>query len=401
MKRRAALISLLVAGLVASACGSGTAQTRVGTAPTPPGRGVRCPIGTTPVDRFCLGRDVKAAQAAALVRSAYVDQSLGAVIAGVWKDGRPVTVGALGDSLTGVPATIDMHHRAGNISAAMLTTVLLQQVDARRLSLTDKLSKWYPNLPAADQITLEMLARSMSGYQHYPSLESFQAAFYADPFHQWNTDDVIAYGLPGSPLYPPGTSWNFSDTNLLILSQVLERATGTPVNRLIQRGVLDRLGLKDTTPPITAALPEPVLHSYTNERGVWEEATYWNPSWTSYAGGMGSNQDDLRRVIEAVGTGQLVSKTSHTAQLAPVTVGFGGNTPQFYYAMGLGVANGWLFTNPNLQGYSGALAYLPKARISIVVYSTRTRTTDPDVPQATHLLEQLSALFVPTQPITH
>ena len=334
-----------------------------------------------------------------MVRSTFQDESLGAVIVGIWSNDKPVLVGALGESLTGVPATVDMHHRAGNISATMLTTALLQQVDRHRLSLSDKLSKWYPNLPSADALTLEMLEHSTSGYQHYPELDSFQKAFYQDPFKHWNTDDVVAYGVAGGPLFPPGTSFKFSDTGIVILSQVLEKATRRPVAQLIQTGVLDPLRMRDTTPPLNAKLPEPVLHSYTDERGVWEEATFWDPTWTWYAGGMGSNQEDLRRFIEAVGKGTLLSKASHTAQLAPTTVGLGGNTADRYYAMGVGVVNGWLFTNPSLQGYRGALGYLPDKQLTIVVYNTLTPKADPNKPQATRLFEALSKLLAPDQPV--
>jgi D-alanyl-D-alanine carboxypeptidase len=358
-----------------------------------------CPRGTTAGGGLCVGSGPTATQAAEMVRSTIQDASLGAVVVGIWSNDKPVLVGALGESMTGVPATVDMHHRTGNITATMLTTALLQQVDQRKLSMSDKLSKWYPNLPSADAITLDMLAHSTSGYQHYPELDSFKKALYQNPFKLWKPDDLIAYGVAGGPLFTPGTNWKFSDTGLVILSQVLEKTTGRPVAQLIQTGVLDPLKMKDTTPPITAKLPEPVLHSYTDERGVWEDATFWDPSWTWYDGGMGSNQDDLRRFIEAVGKGTLLSKASHTAQLAPTTVGLDGNKPGRYYAMGIGVVNGWLFTNPSLQGYWGALGYLPDKGLTIVVYNTITPKADPEKAQATLLLVALSKLLAPDQPV--
>jgi D-alanyl-D-alanine carboxypeptidase len=356
---------------------------------------VSCPSGTSATNGLCVARDATSHQAADAVQATFTDQSLGAVVVGVWRDGKPLVVGALGQSQTDVPATVDMRHRAGNISAAMLTTAFLQQVDKGKLALDDKLSQWYPDLPAADQVTLEMLARSTSGYQHYPALESFQKAFYIDPFKQWDTDDVIAYGVAGGPLFTPGTNFNFSDTNLLILSQVLAKATGTSVAKLIQRGVLDRLGMTHTTPPVNSELPEPVLHSFTNERGVWEEATYWNPTWTWYAGGMASNQADVQKFIEALGTGALVSKDSHEAQLAPTTASLGTNTPDRFYAMGMPVVNGWLFTNPGLQGYRGAIGYYPEEKLTIVVYNTITPQADPDTAAATLILERITALLTP------
>jgi len=355
-----------------------------------------CPQGTVTDAGLCVGTGDQAKRAAELTKTTFQTDALGAVILGVWKDGKPLLVGALGDSQNGVPATVDMHHRTGNISSTVLTTVLLEQVDAHKLALSDKLSKWYPNLPDANEVTVQMLTNGTAGYNHYPSLDSFQQAFYANPFRRWNASDVIAYGVAGGPLFTPGTNYKFSDTSLLILSQVLEKATHQSMFQLIKKGVLEPLGMTNTTPP-TPALPEPILHSYTNERGVWEDATFWDPSWTGYVGGLGSNQDDIRRFIEAVGTGKLLSKASHQAQLAPTTASLGTNTPKKYYAMGIAVVNGWLFTNPNLQGYSGAVGYLPSQKLTIVIYNTRTPRSNPDTPQATQLFEGLSAIFSPNQ----
>ena len=269
--------------------------------------GGRMPGGTSEAEGLCVAEGAEAEEAAALVRSLFESESLGSVIIGVWRAGEPVLVGALGESLTGVPATVDMHHRTGNVGHSIVETVLLQQVEKGTLALDDPLSDYLPDLPSADQITIDMIAHSTSGYRQYTVVPEFQAELYENPFAHWDIDDVIAYGVDGGPQYTPGTDWNFSDTNILILARVLEEATGTPIAELVQDGVFDPLGMDQSSSPETAYLRDPVLHAYTGERDVWEEATFWHPSWTSFAGGWGSTQDDLRKLIEAVGTGELVS----------------------------------------------------------------------------------------------
>jgi D-alanyl-D-alanine carboxypeptidase len=357
-----------------------------------------CPSGTTPTGGLCVAHSAEAVKAADLVQSMFKSKALGSVIIGVWKDDKPVVVGAIGESLTGVPATVDMHHRAGNVGHSMVETVLLQQVQMGTLSLSDKLSKYFPALPSADQITIDMLAHSTSGYRQYTVVPAFQAAFHENPFKRWNIDDDIAYGVAGGPQYTPGTSWNFSDTNILILAKVLEKATGKSIEELVQKGVLDPLGMKETTGPANAALRDPVLHGYTGERGVWEDSTFWDPSWTSYAGGWGSDQNDLRKLIEGVGTGKLLSKKSHEAQLAPTTVGLGANTPERYYGYGISVVNGWLLTAPGLQGYHASVGYLPDQKLTVVIYYTTTPEYD-NTNRSTLLFEPLSGILAPSHAV--
>ena len=358
--------------------------------------GPRCPSGTERTHGLCVSPTPRAQEAAAVVRTAFRNHDLGAVIAGVWRKDEPVLVGALGESLPGVPATRNMHHITGNMTASMLTTVFLQLVDEGKLALDDKLSNWFPTMPSADSITLEMLTHSTTGYAHFPADENFQKALYANPFRSWNPARLVRFALSEPLAFPPGTGWQFADTNLLILQMVIEKTTHRPMGKLLQNRVFDPLGLKNTTPAEPGALLEPVLHGYTAERGVWEDATFWNPEWIQYAGGVGSNQADLRRFIEAVGSGELLSPKSHEAQLAPTTVGLNPlMTKQFYYAMGIGVTKGWIFANPSLPGYTAAIAHLPKKDLTIVIYSTRTKVADQEERESSQLFVQLATLLAP------
>lgn len=354
-----------------------------------------CPPGTSSNDGLCLSDDAGADDLAAILRSQFEALELNAVIAGVWHDGEPVLIGALGESMSGVPATPDMHHMLGNLATPMFTTVLLQQVEAGVLSLDDPLSKWYPELPSADVITVEMLLLNTSGYSQYTAQEDFLQDLYADPFRQWEIDEIIAIGTEGGTVYEPGAGWMFSDTNSTVLMGVLEKATGTPIAELLQTGVFDPLGMDDTTASLDADWLEPVLHGFDGERGVWEDVTHWNPSWAHFAGGVGSNQDDVHVFLDALGSGELLSDEYHEMQLAPTTVGIGTNTPEQYWAMGALMLNGWAFLNPGIPGYYGAGGTLPDEGWTIVVYTTASPATDPSDATATEIFRQFTSVVSP------
>jgi CubicO group peptidase (beta-lactamase class C family) len=382
---------LLALALAAATIGLGTAGHAVAATPVP-----KCPSGTVATDGLCVAKGTAAQDVAQVVQSGFTDDALGAAVVGVWQGDKPLVIGAVGESMTGVPATVDMHHIAGNITNAMLSTVLLQQVEQGKLSLDDKLSKYFPDLPSADEITIEMLENSTSGYQHYAVLDSFATAYYANPFKHWTPDELVAYGVAGGPAFTPGTQFKFSDTNFVIVAQVLEQATGKPMATLMRKGVLEPLGMKNTALPDTAATAEPVLHAHTAERGMWEDSTFWDPSWTWYAGGIKSNQADLFTFLKALGTGKLLSKASHEQQLARPAA---QPNPDRYFALGVPVVDGWIFTNPNLEGYSGALGYLPEKKLAVVVYTTRTQQTDPDTAPATKILAGITGVISPDQAI--
>jgi D-alanyl-D-alanine carboxypeptidase len=166
----------------------------------------------------------------------------------------------------------------------------------------------------------------------------------------------------------------------VLLGEILRKVGGKPVSEQLQRGILKPLQMRNTHMTTTAETPPPVLHGYTGERGVWEDATFWNPSWATYTGNMTSNLSDLEKWATALGTGSLLSKSSRAQQIAPKTVGLGPLTDKFFYGLGVGVSNGWVFSAPGLLGYTGIVAYLPQAKTAVVVFTT----TGSDSPPGTH-----------------
>lgn len=391
-------VAMLIVGCTAEPPTSPTASATASSTTT--SESARCPSGTSLREELCLADVALADDLGAILRSQFDEARLNAVIAGVWHDGEPVLVGALGESMTGVPATADMHHLLGNLSTPMFTTVVLQQVEAGVLSLDDPLSTWFPELPAADQVTIEMLLLHTSGYPHYTEIQSFLDRLWADPFQRWDIQDLVDIGVAGGPAFTPGTDWLFSDTNTLILQQVVEKATGRPVGELLQEDIFDPLGMEDSTAAFDANWPSPVLHGYSDERGVWEDVTHWSPTWTYTAGGVGSNQEDARVFLDALGDGSLLTSELHELQFAPTTAGLGPWTDEQYWAMGFLQLDGWVFLNPGLSGYYGAGGTIPEEGWTIVVYTTASREGDQSAPTATEIFRQFTAIVTPEHSLT-
>jgi D-alanyl-D-alanine carboxypeptidase len=349
-----------------------------------------CPDGTQADDGLCLTVDKTSEALAGILQSQFDTDKLTAVIAGVWHHGKPVLFGALGESMPGVPATPDMHHMLGN-----LTTAFLQQVEKGVISLDDTVSKWYPDLPGASTITVDMLLHNTAGYSQFTAQKDFLADLYADPFRVWTVDQIIAIGTEGGPTFAPGTDWTFSDTNSAVLVGILAKATGTPVEKIIQEGVVDPLGMHDTTLTRDGNWKQPILQGYDGERGVWENVTGWSPSWAHFAGGVGSNAHDVATFLDALGSGKLLSSEYHDIQWAPTTVGIGANKADQYWAMGFLVVKDWMFLNPTIPGYSGAGGTLPDEGWTMVVYTTPSKATDPSATTATDIFRAFTGVVSP------
>jgi CubicO group peptidase (beta-lactamase class C family) len=334
----------------------------------------------------------QAAAIDAIARKAMDQYDLKAVILRVTIDNKDIVTEAMGESMTGVPATTDMHFRNGAVAISYVSTLLLELVDQKKVGLDDKLANWFPDLPEADQVTLRMLANMTSGYADYViGNDEMSQALYQNPYLQWKPEELIAMGIDKPHVYPPGTNWNYAHTNYVILGQVLEKVTGKPMDLLMQEYIFAPMGLTDTDGPSTPVIREPALHAFTSERrqalGVdpaipfLEESTYWNPSWTITHGAIQTtNIYDMATTAVAVGTGSLLSPESHQAQVQPQPNGFGTALPgcttcrtlgtTFNYGLGVFVDGSWILQNPMFYGYAGVEGYLPSKKIAIAVANT-------------------------------
>jgi CubicO group peptidase (beta-lactamase class C family) len=103
----------------------------------------------------------------AAIRSAFGTHGIRAVIVQATVNGKTVIKHAYGESMTGVPATVDMHFRNGNVVAMYMSTLLLRLVEQGKVKLDDPVSKFVSGLPEGNRVTLRMLADMTAGYEDY------------------------------------------------------------------------------------------------------------------------------------------------------------------------------------------------------------------------------------------
>ena len=359
----------------------------------------------------------------AVVEDTMAEAHLRAAVVKVTIDGEPVLSRAFGQSMTGVPASTDMHFRNGAVAISYVATLLLILVDEGQVRLDHKLSTWLPDFPHSDQVTLGQLAQMTSGYPDYVlGNDEFVEASYADPFRQWSTDELLALVADRPLLYPPGTNWNYAHTNYVLLGLALEKATGQDMPSLLREKVLTPLGLDNTANADTAAIPAPVLHAFSSERRefldvaadvpFYEESTFWNPSWTITHGAIQTTTiDDLATSAQGIGSGQLLSEGSHEAMVATSLRGKTRSQPgcptchemteSYTYGIGIVISGDWLLQNPLFSGCAAVGAYLPTRQIAIAVavtYEEAAFDDEGNYPNAADtLFRKIGAVLAPDE----
>ncbi len=133
----------------------------------------------------------KAESISKLVQSQMTERHLRSVIVRVTVGGKEIITRAVGESMTGVPATTGMHFRNGAVAISYVSTLLLQLVDEKKVSLDDKISRWVPEIPHSDEVTLGQLAQMTSGYVDFViGNDEVDAQLYTDPYRQWTPEEL-------------------------------------------------------------------------------------------------------------------------------------------------------------------------------------------------------------------
>ena len=209
-------------------------------------------------------------------------------------------VGTLGvaDLSSEEPTLADMHQRIGSVNKTFTVSLLLQAAAEELLSLDDTIEQYVEGIPNGDVITLRQMADMTSGIASYTFNEQFQDDLLSDPQRIWRPEELVQIGIEDSPAFDPGTEFQYSNTNTVLLGLVLEQATGKPLGDLYREQIIEPLGLQETSFPERedSSLPDPQAHGYTlqgQDDGQPVDVTNLNPSWGWTAGAMISTVDDL------------------------------------------------------------------------------------------------------------
>ena len=296
--------------------------------------------------------------------------------------GREVVTAAVGESMTGVPATADMRFRIGSVGIAYLNILLLQLVDEGTVTARRPDRALAPSPHARRRGHAAHAGQQHVRLPDYESYDPFVERLYADPFQHWTEHELIDLALARPPLVR-------ARHQLELLARQLRHPRPDPRTRhrhptakLLRRNVLDPLGLLRTV-ATPRRHPEPgparLHHRARPVRGL----DLRNPSWTTATRRPTSNICDLAVSARAVGDpaphlGRAPCATSSTrapwprrpTETCPETICV-TQTEEHHFGLGVIVQDGWIMQRPSFAGYSAVQTYLPGKDIAIAVATTR------------------------------
>ncbi|GIF04205.1 serine hydrolase domain-containing protein [Actinoplanes siamensis] len=243
--------------------------------------------------------------------------------------------------------------RVGSITKTFVATVVLQLAAERRLRLDDPVQRWLPGaIPGGERIRIRNLLQHTSGIPDYTDILFATVEDVLNVrYRTFRPENLVALAAGRPPVFEPGTSWKYSNTNYVLLGLIVRRVTGHAYGTEIERRILRPLRLHGTEVPGTdVTIDGPHAHGYegVEENGeiVPLDFTDLNPSMAYSAGEIVSTTADLNRFYRSLLGGRLLRPAQLTEMLA---------NPAGELNYGLGIYQEPLPDGRTLWGHTGSI----------------------------------------------
>jgi D-alanyl-D-alanine carboxypeptidase len=294
-----------------------------------------------------------------IISAALKDSGAPSVSVAITQNGKITYAKAFGT------ATADTRYAVGSISKEFTAFSLLWLQQQGKLSLDDKVSKYFPNLTRANEVSIRQLLSHTSGYEDYAPQD-----YIIPEWTQPTTAQAILEKWAKKPLnFDPGTKWQYSNTNYVLAGEIFEKVSGEKLVDFLRHTIFEPLQL--TTAGDCADKTPHDAEAYTRYAlGPPRVVRREGPGWYFAAGELCMTASDLARWDIAFLEKRFLSPASYEEFTHEMKLADGSNT---HYALGLQI-NDFASVPAIYHGgeVSGFLAYnflFPTKSASITVLS--------------------------------
>ena len=273
-------------------------------------------------------------------------------------------------------------YKIGSISKTFTAVLALKAVEEQKLNLNETINNYFPTVKNADKITIGNLLNHRSGIYNFTN-DSNYLTYNTQPKTQ---GEMVAIISEKDAVFEPDTKAEYSNSNYVLLTYILEKAFKKPFAELVETYISKPLGLKNTYMGGKINTSENECKSY-RFMGSWQLELETDSSIPLGAGAIVSTPTDLVIFSDALFDGKLLNNESLTL-MKTLQDNYGSGLFQipFYNQLGYGHTGG-------IDAFSSVFAHFPEAGVSYALTSNGTNFNNNDISIAV-----LSAVF--NQPFT-
>jgi CubicO group peptidase (beta-lactamase class C family) len=220
--------------------------------------------------------------------------------------GQGMWQGVTGVSYSGFPITSDMEFAIASNTKLFTGVIILKLAQAGLISLDDSLYNWLPVFPNIDSnITIRQLLNHTSGLADVNNVVGYNDSISINPNRIYTPTELMTW--VGTPLFAPGTGWNYSNTDYLLAGMLAEIAAGQSFGQLLHDNILTPLQLDSTFLDVYDSVTGTIAHPWQNgiDKSSFIRTALNSSAWS--AGGMYSTSGEMAQWFSALMNGQVLN----------------------------------------------------------------------------------------------
>jgi D-alanyl-D-alanine carboxypeptidase len=271
-----------------------------------------------------------------------------------------------------IPVQNNSIFQIGSITKTFTAIAILLLEQEGKLSVHDRLTKYFPQCQGWRDITLKHLLQHTSGIRNLTATEPFKSTQGKD----WTPQEVIAI-IAKEPLdFETGQKAAYSNTGSIILGLVIEKVTGISYGEFLSERIAKPLGMNNTALGSNRGLIPGRVSGYTF-RGELSNAEYASVLLPYASGGIMSTPSDLIKMAKVFKGEALLSKKSVSEMCAPTLLNNGtlyvSPGPGLHITFGYGLDSLVIdkkvipAKTGGISGFNSFFVYFPESRVMVAL----------------------------------
>ena len=193
-----------------------------------------------------------------------------------------------------------------SITKQFTSVAILMLMEEGKLNLKDPLSKYVPDFPRGNEITIHNLLNHSSGIKDYTRIPEFRAKTRLD----LAPEEIIESFKNLSLEFNPNEKYDYSNSGYVLLGHIIEQLSGLSYGEFIQKNIFDPLGMKNSQYADIYRITPKKAYGYQLYEGNYENPEYMSPTFPYAAGSLMSTVDDMYLWYQAIKNNTLISEES-------------------------------------------------------------------------------------------
>jgi D-alanyl-D-alanine carboxypeptidase len=294
---------------------------------------------------------------------------------------RQVVVNGVANRKTNEPVRADTRFYVASVGKMAVAVAILQMVDEGRLSLEAPVAPLVSHLPKIAGLAnlgsakLKQLLDHSSGIPDYLT-DTFTEASRADAKRRWTGAEALAYAVGEAATNKPGKRYEYSNTNYVLLGEILAAVDGVPLAQVLQRRIFDRAGMTRTTVGVDDPGAAGLAHGYADEDddGRLKDVSLLSWNFPFGDGALTTTAEDMERFLFALFRDGVLLKPATATLMATASA----RSDEYGLGTELGEdkAGAWVGHTGSFDGFEAEIRYHPDNKVVTIYMVNGSSSSD-------------------------